>query len=201
MAGSGFIVSGSGSDQVLIPDTHNALDHTSAPLNLLDTTAHGLLSHAGLTGVGKVLQVVFSLVSDVDTTSVIIPLDDTPPTNTEGKEFMSATITPSVVSSKLLIIVKAMVDHDLAGTTVIGALFKDSEVNAQAVGSVENVPDIGPTGITIFYVVNSSGLIAETWKVRCGISDVGTCTFNGSLTNRLFGTTVKSSIIIAEIGP
>jgi hypothetical protein len=201
MPGSGFIVSGSGSDQVLIPATHNAIDHTAGPLNLLDTTGHGLLSHAGLTGVGKVLQVVFTLSSAVDSTTTTIPLDDTAPTNTEGKEFMTLAITPSVVGSKLLIIVKAMLDHDITGSTVIAALFKDSEVNSQAVGSSIDFGDIGPAGVTIFHVVDSSGLVPETWKVRGGLVETGTCTFNGALTNRLFGTTVKSSIIIAEIGP
>lgn len=200
MAGSGFIVSGGESSEVLIPATHNLLDHTSAPLNLLDEPAHNLLSHAGLPGVGKVLQLVSFMSSAVDNTTTVIPLDDTIPQNTEGKEFMSLSITPTLGTSSLLIMVKMMLSDITQGTTVIGALFKDSEAGAQAVGATENLPDDQPCEVNIFHVVSASGIVAETWKARGGISDAGTCTFNGDSTFRFFGTAIKSSMIIAEIG-
>lgn len=48
---TGFVTAGEGSENVVVPGTHDAIDHTGAPLNLLDETAHDVLDHTGLTGV------------------------------------------------------------------------------------------------------------------------------------------------------
>ena len=46
---TGFATAGEGSENVLVPSTHDALDHTVGPLSLLDATAHDTVDHAALT--------------------------------------------------------------------------------------------------------------------------------------------------------
>lgn len=42
---SGFAVNGETSDNVLVPSTHEGIDHTAAPLNLLNVAAHDGIDH------------------------------------------------------------------------------------------------------------------------------------------------------------
>lgn len=51
---STFVTGGQGSEESLVPDTHELIDHTASPLNLLNAAAHAGINHAGLPGVGDV---------------------------------------------------------------------------------------------------------------------------------------------------
>jgi hypothetical protein len=51
---STFVTGGQGSEESLVPDTHELIDHTASPLDLLNAAAHAGINHAGLPGVGDV---------------------------------------------------------------------------------------------------------------------------------------------------
>jgi hypothetical protein len=43
-----FVTAGEGSEDVLVPASHEAVDHTAGPLSLLDATAHDAVDHTSL---------------------------------------------------------------------------------------------------------------------------------------------------------
>lgn len=49
---STFVTGGQGSEDALVTDSHENIDHTAAPLSLLDGPGHSAVNHAGIPGVG-----------------------------------------------------------------------------------------------------------------------------------------------------
>lgn len=145
---------------------------------------------------GMTLQTVTASYNAVDTTTSSIPYDDTIPQNTEGKEFMSVTITPKRANSKLRISFNAMYSTS-AKATVVCAIFRDSTANALGATATECTLD---DPMTNFFEldVDASSITATTFKVRLGTS-TGTLTFNGEASARKFGDIPKSYIKVIEV--
>jgi len=165
-------------------------------INVADDFAFtGTVSGAGG---GKIVQVVNVMDGAYATGTTLIPTT-TIPQNTEGDEYMTLAITPTSATNKLLITVTVNIG---ASTTVLlcTALFQDSTANA--VGSA--MMDIGqndvPSAITYSHYMASGTTSATTFKVRCGLTTSGTCTFNGGSGSGLYyGGVMSSSITIMEI--
>lgn len=174
---------------------------TGSPLTPTQAQADNSTKMASTAYVDRVgvQQVVSTTVTGVTTGSTTIPLDDTIPQNTEGDQYMSVSITPKSVTSKLVIQVT------WCGTTstvnsLIAALFQDSTANALA-AAVVSPPSAGYfTIVTFTYTMTSGTTSATTFKVRAGSNGVGTTTFNGSTGARFLGGVSASSIVVTEIG-
>jgi hypothetical protein len=147
-------------------------------------------------GSGKLAQVVHAELTTVDTTTTTIPIDDTIPQNTEGKEFFTATITPTASDSTLIIEVVTYVTTS-SGLNVVTALFQDSTASALAA-----VLAPGSNGIIqnhkLIHKMTAGTTSATTFKVRCG-PGAGTLTINGSAGVRYMGGAMKSTITIWEV--
>lgn len=146
------------------------------------------------------LQLVSTTTGAVATGTTTIPFDDTIPQNTEGDQYMSLSITPQSASSKLVVNV---VWNGTASVTspITVALFRDSGADALAAVSEVVINTAGPQSMQFTHVADSSSTSATTFKVRAGIRDAGTTTFNGAGAARLFGGVMSSSITIAEVLP
>jgi hypothetical protein len=148
---------------------------------------------------GHVVQVQYTQTGAVDTTTNLIPYDDTIPQITEGKEFMTRSITPTNASNILKIEVVICCSAGGTGNGSNVALFRDSTANALAA-----IVDDAPTGVKMnapnfrHYVVAGS-TSATTFRVRAGCRDANTFTFNGSSSARKFGGVLASSITVTEI--
>ena len=148
---------------------------------------------------GSVSQVVNSQTGAASTGSVALPVDNTIPQNTEGTEFLTATITPRSALNKLKIEVNINISCASAVYCAI-ALFQDSIANALAAnygsrptGNGENVP------LTITYYMAAGTTSPTTFKVRGGSSSGAQVTLNGSGGSSLFGGVMISSITVTEI--
>lgn len=146
---------------------------------------------------GTVVQVIPSLASAVATGSTAIPNDDTIPQNTEGVEFMTATITPKATTNILVIQVKAMLAC-AAVKLVSGALFQDSTANAIAAAMTTAYLVGAPNTLVFSYSMAAGTTSATTFKFRAGAEDASVVTFNGIAGGRKFGAIAKSSIVIYE---
>lgn len=147
-------------------------------------------------GIGQVAQIVSTNYSAVNTTTTLIPFDDTIPQITEGGEFMTQAITPKSATNILLIEALLMVSPSVTAY-VTGALFQDATANAIAANAAT------PVGAYAFPVVIRHSMVAgtvssTTFRVRAGIQTAGTTTFNGLTSARLFGAITKSNIKITE---
>lgn len=148
---------------------------------------------------GKIVQIVRTESSAVQTGTTAMFLDDTIPQNTEGDQYLSVSITPTNASSTLLIEVLLHAANS-GGTSQIAALFQDSNANAinSAVFGVTTSAAIYP--LIINHKMTAGTTSATTFKVRSGTGS-GTTTINGTGGARRMGGVLYSSITITEILP
>jgi hypothetical protein len=169
---------------------------------ILDASDSNKLKRATITS-GKVLQQIYSSTAAYATGTTTIPFDDTIPQNTEGTEFMTATITPGNTNNLLVIEVQALVSLTNA-VRVITALFQDATANALAATVWSNTGAVAAvrTGtLTLRYRMTAGTTSATTFKVRIGGDAASTLHFNGdqNTSARVFGGVSVSSITITEI--
>lgn len=151
---------------------------------------------------GKIAQVVRSSTSAVATGTTTIPLDDTVPQNTEGDEYLTATIVPTNASSTLVIFVSAQLAHSSGGANILGALFRDT--TASAVKSAWNklyTSADSPIQLTFQHSESAASTASTTFKLRLGSSAAGTTTVNGLAGARYLGGSLDTSITIFEVLP
>jgi hypothetical protein len=184
----------------------NDLTENTTPSQTLDF----ILTYSGSAGaarkvtaanIGRLVQVVSTQTGAVATGTTVIPGDDTIPQNTEGTEFMTLSITPKSSTNKLRIDVTALLSHSTATGFLAAAIFQDSTANALAAMAQTQTSAASATMFTFSHVMDAGTTSATTFKVRGGCAAVGTTTFNGQSSGRLFGGVFASSIRITEYVP
>lgn len=168
---------------------------------LLDASDSNKLKRATITS-GKLLQQIVSSSSAYSTGTGQIPFDNTKPQNTEGIEYLTATITPSNSSNILLIEADVIVGVLPGGTVVIGALFQDSGANAiAATAETLSNADYSILNVTLRYRMTAGTTSATTFKVRIGTSSSTTMYFNGdpSTAAGIFNGACSSILTVTEI--
>jgi hypothetical protein len=173
---------------------------TSDQILILDASDSNKLKRATVT-TGKLLQQVISTSSAYSTGNTTIPMDDTIPQNTEGTEFMTATITPANSSNLLLIEASLTFGINNNGITVVGALFQDSTANALAAGAETASTGQIHVTVTLRHRMTAGTTSATTFKMRCGPTGSATLYFNGdhATAARIFGGVCASSLTVTEI--
>jgi len=162
----------------------------------LTTSARGI-AKASMPA-GTVLQVVNVQSGTYATTTVAIPTDNTIPQNTEGAEFFTVSITPTSATSKLLILVNAVMGNTAAQFPTI-ALFQDTTANALAVATAfQGTAGAGNT-LSIKHFMTSGTASATTFKMRFGLGSTSTAHMNGPGGNAQFGGTCSTSMTVMEI--
>lgn len=150
---------------------------------------------------GHVLQTVGVMDSEVDTTTTIIPGDDTIPQNTEGKEAFTLAITPSNANNKLLIhAFCGAISNNTANRRCIFALFKDSDASAiAAVYADFQATGTGEQSLDLTHFMTAGTTSEITFKIRFGADASGTTTLNGESGNRRLGGVMATGMTIQEI--
>lgn len=148
----------------------------------------------------KVLQRVGTLTGAVSAGTTTIPTGDTQPTNTQGTQFISQTITPTNSSS--ILVIDGL--FNLAASTpcsITAALFQDAIVSALNTGAFQIASADAPYQIKIHHEMTAGATSATTFKMRAGGSVASSITFNGIAGTRLFGGVNISSLMITEYSP
>lgn len=113
--------------------------------------------------------------SATGSTTSSIPVDDSIPQKTEGTELMTATITPTVDDSLLVITAYIPIVNASTGSAV-AALFQDSTTNALRAAHENTIASTKVTGtIVLRHEMTSGTTSSTTFKVRIGCS-TGTLT-------------------------
>lgn len=147
-----------------------------------------------------VRQIVTSFIQSVATGTTILPADNTIPQNTEGTQFISATITPQSSTSSLIIIATLGAITPSVISTMTSALFRDSAVGAFAAGAI-GVSSTVTTAHTLAAVLPSTAAVATTIKLRAGMNVAGTLYVNGYAgPSTYYGGVCQSGITIIEVG-
>lgn len=148
---------------------------------------------------GHVIQVKSTNFSAVASGTTLVPEDDTMPQITEGTEFMTQAITPLLSTSRLFITATCFVSQSLnTNNAIIGALFKDAGANALA--AADQFSNVGSAGYRLQFSHDaaSGSTSAATYRVRIGVVNASTLTFNGFGGTRRFGGISLSSLAIIE---
>lgn len=145
-----------------------------------------------------VVQIVDSGSTTQTSGTTVLPSDTSIPQNTEGDQYLTATITPKSATNRLLIEVLAHVSHSVTDVVVTGAIFQDSTANAICAGiQYCNAAKMLP--IVIRHEMAAGTTSATTFNVRIGGGTAGTTYFNRNSTGNLLGGVLRSSIRITEI--
>lgn len=150
-------------------------------------------------GEKKVYQVVATTVVTSTTGTTVLPNDDTIPQNTEGDQYMAATITPKSATNVLIINTNIHLANG-SGSDLAAALFQDSTAGALSCGA-HNIGSSAVGQITFTHKMLAGTTSSTTFKVRGGSGTAGTTTFNGSGGGRKYGGVLSSSIVIQEVAP
>lgn len=199
-AGGGKLAASAINSQTVIAD---ALASTDEFL-VWDASASALrkVSWNSMQPAGSVLQTIQSVTTALQTITGTIPNDDTIPQSSEGGEVLTATITPSSASNKILI--RAVIYGTSTTTDTVSAiaLFKDSDTNAIAAGRSFFPPGdgFGRSSVPVIEFLHSpSTTSAITYKIRVG-SNSGSFYVNGNTSgSRILGGVQQSSLTLQEI--
>jgi hypothetical protein len=146
---------------------------------------------------GKVIQQVRALTTTASTTGTIIPIDDTIPQITEGVGDLSVTITPTSVSSILIIEYDSYCSLDAAGY-ITYALFRDSNADAiQATIIYHSAANLTYPVRLRFYTTATSGS-PTTFSVRYGPNANNAYNLRAS-SSTLFSTADSAIMTVTEM--
>lgn len=193
-----------GADMTLTGSGTNVFTFPSATGTLVSRTSTDALTNKDLTSTTNTfpnaisVQVISSLASAVASGTTILPFDDTIPQSTEGDQYMTITITPHTTTDILVIQANVMLSFSVANAFLTAALFQDSTANALAVAAPLQATATGILMASLTYTMAAGTTSATTFKIRAGGNGAGTTTFNGQSAARVFGTTIKSSLVIWE---
>ena len=150
-------------------------------------------------GGGGIVQVVSTQTGAVSSSTTQIPYDDTIPQITEGFEVMTRTITPTNASNILLINVVCHLSAS-ANSLPTTALFLGSTADAIACCFTHQMGGANYPKVHNFTHKMTAGSTSElTFRVRTGMNNSGTVTFNGREGSRMRGGVAASSITIMEV--
>lgn len=143
------------------------------------------------------IQSVAKALAGGDTTAVTIPVDNTIPQITEGKEAISISFTPLSATSLIKIKFGCYVTNSAAGSVTL-ALFVGI-VSTDAVQATYAVQAAGgeTTQVTLEHVLASPGAAAITIAIRFGPS-ANNGYINRNVAGALFGAATKSFLTIEE---
>lgn len=183
-----------------------AAGSTTYTLPSADGSAGQVLKTDGAAGlswasvVSRYVQTVSSSSSSMFTASATIPTDDTIPQNTEGTEFITATITPTSATNKLIIEFSTFCTNSSGISTITAALFQDSTASAlSARGTVPTTAGYWGA-VSLNHELTAGTTSATTFKIRIG-GPSGSVYCNANSSSRYYGGTASSWLRIYEVDP
>lgn len=189
----------------------------SNPILFADTATTGFVlpyrpseNVSNLAG-GPILQIVYAEIVTVEIGTAGIPFDDTIPQQSEGSEFLTATMTPLRADSFLLLELHAWISETSNHSNqLVGALFRDDVANAIVAGFVDlswNNSDYGggvnnysDSAFVLKARAPSNATVPTTFKFRAG-GDGGPVVVNAVGTATFLGGSLRTILTITEIRP
>lgn len=150
--------------------------------------------------VGRIVQIVEATpYTTYASTNADLPLDDSIPQNTEGSEYLTASITPTKTAHRLVIEVDLLLGADSA-RNACAALFQDSTANALTAVATQIPSGTVVVPLTLRHEMAAGTTSATTFKVRVGRGGgAGSITLNGTGAARAFGGVAACRLRVTEI--
>ena len=145
---------------------------------------------------GQVLQVVNVQNASFTSSTSTFTFGNSIPTNTQGTELFTVSITPKFSTSKLYIQSLACLGNS-AGDWMTIALFQDSTSNALASNLAYQTVATGTLMMPLNYYMTAGTTSATTFKIRYGSN--GSTTYVNGNGSAKYGGTLFSSLTVMEI--
>lgn len=129
------------------------------------------------------IQQVRASASATATGTTGMTLSTTTPTITQGNEYLTATITPTSTTSRLVIEAHIYLTHQTTGVHCIAALFQDAITNALTAESYYVAAGGAPGTIVLRYEMAAGTTSATTFRLRAGSTTAATTTVNPYFTS------------------
>lgn len=149
----------------------------------------------------KVVQRVLATSTTATSTSTLIPVDNSIPQNTEGTEFLTATITPVNASNKLKIeFYVPVTSSDTAGSNGSLSLFQDTTANALQATTFVYTTSNWQTHMKLTHFMDAGTTSATTFKIRFGPNNGAYVMYMNRTvgTSDIFSTACIASLEITE---
>ena len=196
---SALIISSQVAGDLIYASSSSALTRLPAGTSSNFLESAGTAAPAWASMVGHVLQIVSTLDGDAVTGgNILMPLDDSIPTSSEGTEFMTLAITPAATANNLKIDVVASLSNSGANGNIQTALYQDTTDAALRACTIQTGASAGNVHVISFtHTMPAATTAPTTFKVRAG-GATGTTGFNANGANRVLGGVAASSIVITE---
>ncbi len=146
------------------------------------------------------LQRVASTTVSMTTHTTVLPVDDTiPQQSTDGSSVLTASITPSSATNRLLITFSCPIYGSSAANAIGFALYQDSTEAALAATASSESQVNEQRRTTFVHEMAAGTTIATTFKVFVGPGTAATVTINGVNAGRLFGGVATTTLTILEM--
>jgi hypothetical protein len=147
---------------------------------------------------GPLIQRVHNQTGALDTTTTVIPIDDTIPQITEGKELLTVSITPKSATNKLII--ECSLWGAIGGANYFSAaLFQDATANALCARPIYCDAANVMRNVSFVFEMVAGTTSSTTFRMRGGPGGATTLTVNGQNSTRVFGGVGFSSITVTEV--
>ena len=169
----------------------------------ISSSSNGAITLGSSAGTGGyatgVRQIVFASLTSRVTTSTLFSFASSAPTNANGAEALTCSITPQSATSYLLVMVNALAGVTSPVITTAHAIYRDSDAAIGAT-SVWLSANTATANVCFTAIVPSNSTATTTFKYRFGPA-VGTSTavLNGA-TTQYFGSAASTKITIFEFG-
>jgi len=196
-AGGGKLAASAINSQTVIADPLAATDE----FLVWDASASALrkISWSSMQPNGTVLQTVYAEDDTYQTATGQIPYDDTLPTSTEGTEILTASITPTSATSKVL--VRCCVPMTTMSTArgAAWALFHSTTCIQFAVGNMYTAANTTDSPVHLEVMHSPASTSAQTYSLRVGPAFAAdTVRLNGD-SARKYGGACKITLVLQEI--
>lgn len=190
-AAAARIVLGLGSSSII--------DAGTGPFQVVVRDAFGNIPGAGG---GAIAQSRYSSNANLTTITSHIPADDTIPQISEGVQIFSDSLAVSDPANKIRLSIHIAGTKNNSASNIVAALFMDGGVNAIAsIGVTQGAADVYSPAIQmhLYHEFTPGDTLSHAFTIRVG-SGAGTWVMNGKSAGRLYGGTMKATMILEEIG-
>ena len=142
---------------------------------------------------GSIAQTKLISTTTQQTTTSVIPFDDTTPQITEGIQAMTGTMTPLSTSNLIKATLTGLFGNSSSGQYVIVSVFEGS--TCIGVSQIQQ-PNSGNQPLSATYYFNPAATTEQTYSVRFGNGGSGTSRID---TTPTFGGLNKSTLFLEEI--
>ena len=150
-------------------------------------------------GSGKIVQVVEGTpYTTYSSTVTAMPADDSIPQNTEGAEWITASITPTSATNRLRIEATMGMVSGSGAIDLVAGLFQDSTANALTANAISSTGNFYVYPLSLSHEMAAGTTSSTTFKLRAGPAS-GTMYVNGKSSTRMLGGVSAVRLRITEI--